>query len=160
MKIIAEVKVMGNTALVQGPVPLNLIDGLYRVDIAPIRETRSQRQNRYMWKLINEISKTQSGDLSDVQNIYLHCLRKCGAKYEVLLLKHEALETFKKHWKDCSIIKQEERNGTVYDTVIAFHGSSTFDKKEMSDLIDCVLNYAYECGVGDIDGYWKEILND
>lgn len=30
--------------------------------------------------------------------------------------------------------------------------------KEMSNLIDCVLDYASEVGIDDIDNYWKEIL--
>ena len=58
------------------------------------------------------------------------------------------------------VIKQQTINHEVYDTIWAFYGSSTFDTKEMSDLIETTLKYAEEVGVPDVNSYWKGLLND
>lgn len=159
-KLIAEVKVFGNHLNLISPEAWPIEDGVYSVEIKEIRESKTDKQNRYLWKLIGEISKAQSGDLNDMQTIYNHCLRGSGAKYEVYIMKHEAYEAFKKRWKDCIITKQETINHELYDTVFAFYGSSTFNTKEMSELIDYTLKYAYEQGVCNIESYWKGLLYD
>ncbi|MBQ6126771.1 MAG: hypothetical protein IJI77_07135, partial [Erysipelotrichaceae bacterium] len=95
MRTIAETKFIGNQALVSAPVPFNLDDGEYLVSIEPKKKKRSLDQNRYFWKLVGEIAKKENGDLSDVDTLYTNLLQMSGAKYESLIIKHEALERFK-----------------------------------------------------------------
>ena len=160
MRTIAETKFIGNQALVSAPVPFNLDDGEYLVSIEPKKKKRSLDQNRYFWKLVGEIAKTENGDLKDVDDLYTHLLQMAGAKYESLIIKHEALERFKGLVRHVKIMKQQVINHELYDTVWAFYGSSQFDTSEMSQLIDTTLKYAEEAGVPDVNSYWKGLLND
>lgn len=141
-------------------VPFGLEDGEYAVTIEPISKKRTLRQNRYFWKLVGEISKKENGDLRDVDNLYTNLLQMSGAKYESLIIKHEALERFRSLVRHVKIIKQQVINHELYDTVWAFYGSSQFDTSEMSQLIDTTLKYAEEAGVPDVNSYWKGLLND
>ena len=43
-------------------------------------------------------------------------------------------------------------------TAFIFYGSSKFDTKEMSDLIDTTPRYASEVGVENVNDYWRELL--
>jgi len=160
MRTIAETKFIGNQALVSAPVPFNLDDGEYLVSIEPKKKKRSLDQNRYFWKLVGEIAKKENGDLSDVDTLYTNLLQMAGAKYESLIIKHEALERFKSLVRHVKIIKQQVINHELYDTVWAFYGSSQFDTSEMAQLIDTTLKYAEEAGVSDVNSYWKGLLND
>ena len=160
MRTIAETKFIGNQALISSPVPFGLEDGEYMVSIEPKKKKRSLDQNRYFWKLVGEIAKKEDGDLRDADNLYTTLLQMAGAKYESLIIKHEALERFKSLVRHVKVIKQQIINHEVYDTIWAFYGSSTFDTKEMSDLIETTLKYAEEAGVPDVNSYWKGLLND
>ncbi|MBQ2658601.1 MAG: hypothetical protein IJF87_08550 [Erysipelotrichaceae bacterium] len=160
MRTIAETKFIGNQALVSAPVPFNLDDGEYLVSIEPKKKKRSLDQNRYFWKLVGEIAKKENGNLRDVDELYTNLLQMSGAKYESVIIKHEALERFRSLVRHVKIMKQQVINHELYDTVWAFYGSSQFDTSEMAQLIDTTLRYAEEAGVPDVNSYWKGLLND
>ena len=81
-----------------------------------------------------------------------------GAKYEVILVKHEALSSLMK--ADCirhvKIVKQTVSKHELWDTAMVFYGSSGMDTREMGDLIDTTLNYAAEIGI--YTPYWEALL--
>ena len=160
MRTIAETKFVGNTALISASVPFQLEDGEYEITIDKPKKTRTLRQNRYFWKLLGEISKKENGDLTDVENLYTKLLEMAGAKYESMIIKHEALSRWKQLVRHVKVIKQQIVKNELYDTIYTFYGSSTFSTSEMADLIDVTLNYAAEVGVEDVDDYWRKILND
>lgn len=162
MKTIAQTKFIGNQALISAPVPFGLEDGEYMVSIEPRKKKRTLDQNRYFWALLGEICKKENGDLRNIDDLYTHLLQMSGAKYEVLIIKHEALARFSSlaRLRHVKLVKQQVINHELYDMVYAFYGSSQFDTSEMSQLIDTTLNYAYEVGVEDVNNYWKELMND
>ena len=160
MKTIALIKFIDNQALVSAPAAFNLDDGEYMVNIEPKRNKRSLDQNRYFWALLGEITKKENGDLKEINNLYVHLLKMAGAKYEVCMIKHEALERFKSLYRDVMVVKQTTINNELYDLLYAFYGSSKFDSKEMTTLIDVTLNYAYEVGVDSVKNYWEGILKN
>ena len=159
MKTIATTKFIGNQAMLNAPVPFNLEDGEYLISIEPKRRKRSLDQNRFFWALLGEISKKENGNLRDVDTLYLHLLEMAGAKYETLIIKHDALERFKSLVRHVKVVKQQIVNHEVYDTVYAFYGSSTMNTQEMTQLIDTTIDYAYEVGVENPE-YWKGALYD
>ena len=158
MRTIAETKFIGNQALISAPIPFELEDGEYMVSIEPKKKRRSLDQNRYFWALLGEIAKKEDGNLRNIENLYTHLLEMSGAKYETLIIKHEALKRFQSLVRHVKVVKQQVIDHEVYDTIYAFYGSSKFDSGEMSQLIDTTLNYAYEVGVEDIKNYWEELL--
>ena len=159
MKTVVESKFIGNQAMLSAPVPFNLEDGEYLVSLEPKKKKRSLDQNRYFWALLGEISRKENGNLKDVENLYTHLLEMSGAKYETLIIRHDALERFKSLVRHVKVVKQQIVNHDIYDTVYAFYGSSTFDTSEMNHLIDTAIDYAYEVGVENPE-YWKGALYD
>ncbi len=137
-------------------------DGKYTVELKKYRKGRSLNQNAYFWKLVSEIAIKENGDLRDVDNLYSNLLKMSGAKYEVMYLKEDALESLKKNEviKHCLVVKRQVINNQAMVTALIFYGSSKFDTKEMSNLIDTTLKYASEIGVEHVDDYWKGLLND
>ena len=160
MRTIAETKFIGNQALVSSPVPFQLEDGEYLVTIEPKKKKRSLDQNRYFWALLGEICKKEDGDLRNIENLYTHLLQMSGAKYEVVIIKDEALDRFKSLVRHAKVVRQQVINHELFDIVYAFYGSSTFDTGEMTRLIDSTLRYASEVGVESVDNYWKGLLYD
>ena len=163
MKDVVNIKVLKNNVLalkMNRPIDLDQ-SKRYEVDIKEYKSKRSLEQNRYLWKLITEIAKVENGGITNQDNItetYTNLLEKANAKFEFILCPPDAIKEFKKRFRAIRI------NGTViiktveYTQLQVFYGSSTMNTKEMSQLIDCVLDYAYEVGVHDVDNYWQEIL--
>ena len=163
MKDVVNIKVLKNNVLalkMNRPIDLDQ-SKRYEVDIKEYKSKRSLEQNRYLWKLITEIAKVENGGITNQDNItetYTNLLEKANAKFEFILCPPDAIKEFKKRFRAIRI------NGTViiktveYTQLQVFYGSSTMNTKEMSHLIDCVLDYAYEVGIEDIDNYWQEIL--
>lgn len=160
MKSIAQVKFIDNQALVSAPTSFNLDDGEYMVSIEVLKKKRSLDQNRYFWALLGEITKKENGDLKEIQNLYVHLLKMAGAKYEVCMIKHEALERFRNLYRDIMVVNNTTINQEEYDLIYAFYGSSKFNSKEMTNLIDVTLNYAYEVGVESVKNYWEGVLKN
>ena len=161
MKVIGEVKTIGDSIMIHADNLLeNLEDGKYTVELKKYRKGRSLDQNAYFWKLVGEIAKKEDGDLRNKDTLYLHLLKMAGAKYEVLYLQEEALNSLLEFdvIKNCSIVNRKVINNVSMVTAYVFYGSSRFDTKEMSDLIDTTLRYASEVGVENVDEYWRELL--
>lgn len=161
MKLIADIKTIGNTFIAKTNNPINLEDGEYALEIKKIRKARSLSQNAYFWALLGEICKLEDGDLRDEDTLYSNLLSMAGAKYETIYIKEEALKELKeceiiRHFRvvDRAVVKHQ-----VFATVQIFYGSSQFDTKQMSDLIDTTLRYAEQVGVPNVANYWKGVLN-
>ena len=131
----------------------------YDLVLTAHKSNRSLEQNRYMWLLIGEIDRKLNGGLSkDPIQVYIHLLQKANAKYDFIYILPEAVKTMKKRFRAMQKIADVEVNGVMMENWQVFYGSSTMNTKEMSRLIDCALDYAYEVGVPDIDNYWQSML--
>ena len=133
----------------------DLKKGEYLLQIKDIRNKRSLNQNALLWELIGEIGEAQNGNRSGDMEIYCNCLESCGAKVEYIACSPAALEAVKKQFRACQEIgsRKTERGEMVILKV--FIGSSKMDSKEMSKLIDYVMDYAEKCGV-DTDYYARQ----
>ena len=114
---------------------LNRSNGLYDVDIKPHREKRSLDANAYYWKLCGELAEAIN---EEPERIYRRHIRDVG-NYEVLCIQERALDTFRRTWTSGHLgrfveTKASKLPGCV--TVLAYYGSSDFDKSQMSRLID------------------------
>ena len=162
MRVIGDVKSIGSSIMIQADNLLESIaDGTYSIEFKKYRKGRSLDQNAYFWKLVTEIAKKEDGDLRNKDVLYCHLLEMAGAKYEILYMQEDALESLKQHEivRDVKVIRREVINNQAMVTVYMFYGSSTFDTKEMADLIDVTLKYAAEVGVENVDSYWKGVLD-
>lgn len=152
MKIIANCKVNGNQAVLTSKNLIKVEDGEYVIDFKEVGKHRSLSQNAMLWGIIGEICKEIDGTLIDEETVYIQLLEMTGAKYtdvEIPKLAYDQLKSMVKYTKILS-----EYNGKI--AVRIFGGSSTFNTKEMSELIDMALRYAEKSGI--VTDYWKDLL--
>ena len=108
---------------------------------------RSLNANAYMWVLCSKIAEKLNKSKDD---IYLKAIRDVGS-FEFLPIKQTAVNDFLRHWNGrglgwfAEIVGESKLNG--YINVIAYFGSSAYDTKEMSRLIDYVKADAEELGI-------------
>jgi hypothetical protein len=125
-----------------------LYDELHNVEklsikIDKFREKRSNEANSYFWVLCGKLaSKTKQKKI----DIYRNLIRDIGDNFVIVPLKNEAVETFIKNWGVgklgwvCDIVGDSKIEG--YTNVCAYYGSSTYNSKQMHDLLESVI---FEC---------------
>ena len=117
------------------------------VQVKEYRQKRSLSQNAYMWVLLDEIAKAVN---NTKENIYKELVKDYGV-FEVLPIKDEAVKRFNHNWSKNGLgwftetIGQSKLKG--YTNLIAYYGSSTYDTKEMTRLLDAVVNECKELGI-------------
>lgn len=153
MKITGRVRSSGHTLVINTDEPIDLKSGQYQIEIRE-QNQRTLQQNKLLWELISLICMYQDGNLEDKDKVYCTLLKSAGAKYDVFYMKQEALNEFKKRFRATQVLKEEMVKGVPYVTVVAFYGSSQFNKKEMNQLIDETLKYASNVGIS--ANYWRE----
>lgn len=148
----------GHELLINSHQLIEVPEGTYQIEIKTIPKKRSLRQNRYLWLLIGEIAKKEDGDLRNEDTLYCHLLEMAGAKYEVIYIDEEAINSLIQHEivRHIVIKRKKESCGRVMCEAYLFYGSSKMDSKEMSELIDTTLRYAGELGIN--TPYWEDLL--
>lgn len=116
------------------------------IDIKKYREKRSLDANAYFWVLISKIQ-----DKLDIpkEDIYRDLIKHIGS-YEVVPIKNEAVEKFTEAWKRNGlgwITETTKSKLEGFTNVITYYGSSTYDSKEMSRLIDLVVQECNQLGI-------------
>lgn len=128
-------------------------DKEYQIDIKPERKKRSLNANAYMWTLVNQMAKVKG---LDEETVYRQEISH-GTAYYRLDLAGDAVPTFTRTWEDKGIGWFVKYEGPAQDqygleipgryTYRAYYGSSVYDNKEMSDLIDRVVQDASALGI-------------
>lgn len=113
------------------------------ITIKEFKENRTDRQNRLLWECIGQIAAELRADKWDV---YLKMLRRYG-KYTYICVIPEAVEAIKKQWRECEEIGDIDINGRKSVQLLCYFGSSTYDKKEFSVLMDGVISEMKEMGL-------------
>lgn len=114
------------------------------------KESRSLRQNNYLWRIISLISDKINGEHTreSTMKIYGELLTEAQVKYEFVLLLPEAEEMLLGKFR--AVIdtgQRREVNGKELHMYKVFIGSSKFNTKEMNELIDLAIKQAYELGI-------------
>lgn len=118
------------------------IEGLLKAEALDIemkkhREKRSLDANACLWWCIDKISKALRADPWDV---YLLMLNRYGV-FTSLRVREDALPVLKREWRDISITDRfEDEYGAVWLDVNAYLGSSHYDSKEFSYLLDGIIS--------------------
>lgn len=129
-------------------------DKLLSIEVKTAKSKRSIEQNRYMWALLHEIDIAVNGENSNAEwEIYCDALERAGAKFEYLMCRTEAEEMLKGYFRAVRYAMPAEDGFGWYK---CYWGSSKMDTKEMTKLIDCILDMAEEADVE--TSYWKEVL--
>ena len=124
-----------------------LKDKELKVQISVWRQDRSLNANNYCWKLLDEIAQRTH---STKEEVYQEIISKVGV-FEILPIRNEAVDNFVEKWQSrglgwvCNIMRDSRIPN--YTNVIAYYGSSVYNTKEMSRLIDEVVQEAQALGV-------------
>lgn len=115
------------------------------IDITEYRKARSLDANAYMWTLLNQLAyilKTTSIEL------YKKYVKECGVWTDYEMPERTA-KAFEHIWKEKGIAWIVERLDTVGDmvTLRAYYGSSVYNTKQMSRLIDSIVTDCKEAGI-------------
>lgn len=117
------------------------------VQVKEYRQKRSLSQNAYMWVLLDEIGKAVNRSKED---IYRELVKDYGV-FEIIPLKDEAVKRFNHNWAKngigwfTDVLGKSKLKG--YTNLIVYYGSSTYDTKEMTRLLDAVINECQELGI-------------
>lgn len=109
------------------------LDGkLLDVTLKEHREKRSKDANALLWACIGDITRATGIDKWDV---YINLLKRYG-KFTYIVVKPDAAEAVKKQWRESEIIGEIDIHGTKGVQMLCYYGSSTYDTKEMSVLLN------------------------
>jgi len=112
------------------------------VEVKQHRQKRSLDANGMLWAVVNEIANVLR---SSKEEVYLDMLKKYGQS-SVVSIVNEAVETFMKSVKYAEIIGDGTIGDKGFTHIKVFMGSSNYDSREISILIDGVLSEAKELG--------------
>lgn len=116
---------------------------LLTVEIKQHRKKRSTDANAMLWGLIGKIAAALRADKDD---IYLMMLERYGV-YTHVIVKPSVVEQVKLQWRTVRELGEVTVNGQTGIQLQCYFGSSTFDTKQMSVLIDGVISECQELGI-------------
>lgn len=123
---------------------IDAIDGKeLRLTAVQWRERRSKDANALLWACIGEIASALNTDKWDV---YLMSLKRYG-KFTHVLVREEAVESVRQQWRETEVIGEVDVNGQKAIQLLCYYGSSFYDSKEMSVLIDGVMSEMEQIGL-------------
>lgn len=121
------------------------------VEVKPYRSRRSLEQNKLLWALLGKMAFAMSGRKNKVSSEECYCimLEEANVSYDYLLALPEAEPLLKKSFRVVRKVDEREVNGKKLNMYQYFIGSSKYDVKEMTELIEATLDKLAELGVYD-----------
>lgn len=124
-------------------------EDLLNINISNAKKSRTLEQNNLLWAIISDIDKKINGIPSEISrwDLYIQGIEEAGIEYEDVLIPKKSLKIFKQAFRAYKILDEKE------DKILlrCFLGSSKFDTKQMTNLIDYFLKKASELGVTIVD---------
>ena len=117
------------------------------VSVKEYRQKRSLSQNSYLWVLLDKLAEKVNRSKEYIYKIYI---RDYGV-FEILPVRNDATERWIKLWEArglgwvCEDLGESKLNG--YTKLINYYGSSAYNTKEMTRLIDAVIHDCREQGI-------------
>ena len=114
------------------------------IELKKYRKPRSLDANKYFWKLLQEVC-----DYKDIDTIedYKRRVKELGIFKQFKIMTQD-VKTFEKIWTDrgiawfCEIVDTTYIGDTEFKIINAYYGSSPYNSKQMSRLID---NLVQDC---------------
>ncbi len=119
------------------------------IELKKYRQKRSLDANKYFWKLLQEIC-----ELAEIDTIeeYKRRVKELGI-FRRFRIESDNVKTFEKMWNAqgiawfCEIFDTEIIGDKEFKIINAYYGSSSFNSKQMSRLIDGVVQDCKEYGI-------------
>jgi hypothetical protein len=110
-------------------------------DLVEHRKKRSLNSNSYLWKLINEIANVMR---MSKEEVYLQMLKDYGQSEVISLLSSINVDGYFKYYE---VIGESMLNNKEFKHIRIFKGSSEYDTREMSILLQGVVEEAKALGI-------------
>ena len=125
----------------------------YVCEIKQHRQKRSKNANSYMWELIGQLSQKMNKSTED---IYRNYIKEFGI-FRDIEIQPDAVKTLKHIWSAYGLGWFCEEVDTVNEktTLRLYYGSSSYNTKQMSNVIDAVIQ---DCKALDIETMTPEEL--
>ena len=107
------------------------------------RNKRSLHANAYCWVILQKIAEVLH---QDKWNVYLEMLGKYGV-FTHIIVKPNVVDKVKEEWRTVKELGEVSVNGMTGIQLQCYFGSSTYNTKEMSVLIDGIVYEAKELGI-------------
>ncbi len=122
-------------------------DKPFTISVSWKRKSRSLDANAYLWVVCQKIAEVIRATKEEV---YKKAIREVG-QFEIVPIKEEAVDRWIENWGSRGLgwfaESMEKSKLDGYVRVITYFGSSTYDTKEMSVLIDYIVEEAKELGI-------------
>ena len=106
------------------------------------RAKRSLDANALLWVCLGKIADAMETP-TDKWEIYLRMLKRYG-KYTHICVKPNVVDAVKAQWRETEVIGEVNINGQKAVQMLCYFGSSTYDTKEFSKLLDGVISEMQE----------------
>lgn len=123
-------------------------DKSYKLVLSEIRQKRSLNANAYAWVLMDKLAEKTHIPKTEIYKSYI---KEIGGNSEIVCVMNEALDDLRNGWEHNGL-------GWLTDTlpskipgctnVVLYFGSSIYDTKQMSRLIDMIIQ---DCRENDIE---------
>ena len=118
------------------------------------KEKRSLNANSYAWSLIGKIADVVR---SSKDEVYLRMLKRYGQSEVVSVLSDINVDGYFKYYEEFG---RSFLNGKSFTHYKVFKGSSEYDSKEMSALIDGIVSEAEELEIETLPPYEIERMKE
>lgn len=113
------------------------------ISIKKHRNRRSLDANGLLWKCLGDIAAAID---SDKWSVYLQMLKKYG-EYTYVVVKPQAVDMLKLQWRECEEVGDIDIHGEKAIQMLCYYGSSTYDSKQFSRLLDGVMYEMKQMGL-------------
>lgn len=113
-----------------------------KYEVKEYKQKRSLDANAYLWTLCDKIAKSMTGAITK-EDIYKDAISYVGV-FEPLIISEKAFERFKENWQKQGLgylVKEVSKKDKCVK-IFVYYGSSTYDTKEMSKLIEFIVEQA------------------
>ena len=128
------------------------VDKEYTIEVKKKSKSRSLNSNSYAWVLCQriaiELSKT---GYTSKEDVYRKAIKDCG-HFTYIPVRADAVDRYIQIWQGRGIGWISEDVGECqslhgYHNIMCYHGSSVYNTREMSRLIDCLVDECNQLGV-------------
>lgn len=125
------------------------------VTIRPWRKSRSKNANAYAWQLMDKLAvaiTVRRQKPFTKEDVYREAIREIPDVSEIVMVRAEEVERFRRKWAHQGLGWQSEIVGKDptapgYVDICVYSGSSVYDTRQMSALLDCLVAEAQALGV-------------
>ena len=129
-------------------------DRMYTAKLVEKRRKRSLDANAYCWVLLGRLSEelSKNGTVKSPKEIYRDLIPDIGGNYEIVPVREDLIDHWQLVWSHgrtgwpCEDLG-ECRKTPGYHNIICYYGSSVYDSKQMSRLIDLIIQECRQQGV-------------